>query len=81
MASLAANDVNTWVPPTPSTVLTESGYVAPAANVGAWAPNNTIGWNCQTYLSFATAGIVQTYTVEAPEEDKPKRTRTKKVDE
>lgn len=77
MAPLPANDVETWVPPTPSAVLSESGYQAPLANVGAWAPNNTIGWTCQTYLTNASAGIVQTYDLEAPAEEKPKRTRTK----
>jgi hypothetical protein len=81
MAPLPANDVEFWVPPTPANVLLESGYVAPAANVGAWAPNNTTGWTCQTYLSYAGAGIVQTYTLEAPAEEKPKRVRAKKVDE
>jgi hypothetical protein len=75
MAPLPANDVEFWVPPTPSQVLSESGYNAPAANVGAWAPNNTIGWTSQTYLSYASASITQTYDIEAPAEEKPKRTK------
>jgi hypothetical protein len=87
MAPLPANDVEFWVPPIPPAVLTEANsaaagggsgnYQAYPANTGAWAPNNTIGWTSQTYLSFATAGITQTYDLEAPVEEKPKRTRTK----
>jgi hypothetical protein len=82
MAPLAANDVNTWTPPIPSTVLAEAGYAPEAANVGTWAPNNTIGWTCQTYLNIAGVNITQTYAVEAPviEEKpaaKPKAHRTK----
>jgi hypothetical protein len=79
MAPLAANDVNTWLPPVPPNVLLETGYQANLANVGAWAPNNTMGWNCQTYLNIAGVNITQTYSVEAPvEETKPRhRAKTK----
>lgn len=75
MAPLPANDVYTWVPPTPAAVESETGFVAAAANVGAFAPSYTRGWTVQTYLSYA-ANITQTYDIEAPTE-KPKRTRTK----
>lgn len=79
MAALSANDVNTWIPPTPLGVQQEAGFQPQlvATIAGDWAPGNTIGWNSQTYLSFATAGITQTYDIVAPSEDKPKRTRTK----
>lgn len=79
MASLAANDAYTWVPPVPAGVQAETGYVATAANVGAFAPMYNQGWTCQTYLPFAGAGIVQTYSVKAPEEksdEKPKTAKT-----
>jgi hypothetical protein len=88
MAPLQANDVNTWVPPTPGNastgVMGEAGMVplttaqattlggiwaSDALNVGLWAPNNTQGWNCQTYLNIAGVNITQTYSVEAPVED------------
>jgi hypothetical protein len=87
MAPLPANDVFTWVPPIPTAVLNEtqsavagggSGqYQAYPANTGAFAPMYNYGWNTQTYLSYASAGIVQTYDIEAPTE-KPKA-RTKKA--
>jgi hypothetical protein len=69
MALQPACDVNMWIPPTPAAVLSEAGYTAPLAGVGSWAPIETYGWNCQTYLAYATAGIVQTYSEEAPVEE------------
>lgn len=47
-----------WTSDTPNT-----GYLA--------GMGYTLGWTCQTYLSLGTAGIVQTYSVEAPAEPEP----------
>jgi hypothetical protein len=67
---LSANDAYTWIPPTPIGVQQEAGFQPQlvATPAGDFCPMNTMGWNCQTYLSFATAGYSQTYDLEAPVE-------------
>lgn len=79
MAPLPANDQNMWIPPTPIGVQQEAGFqpqlIGTAA--GEWSPNYLQGWCSQTYLNITGVNITQTYDLEAPAEEKPKRTRTK----
>lgn len=95
MAPLPANDVNTWIPPVPgnatSGVMGEAGFTPVSnaeattlswsltTNAGLWAPGYNYGWNCQTYLNITGVNIAQTYSVEAPAEEKPQGGRKTKA--
>jgi hypothetical protein len=69
-----ANDVYTWVPPTPAGVLNETQSLAAGGGSGFFQSPSlgptgdlggmgyTPGWTCQTYLSLGTAGIALTYS-------------------
>lgn len=86
MAPLPANDQYTWVPPTPIGVQQQAGFQAQLIGTaaGEFSPGNTEGWTVQTYLPLGTAGIVQTYSVKAPEapvepETPPAKPKTRKA--
>lgn len=74
MAPQAANDQYTWIPPTPIGVQQEAGFVNQLIGTaaGEFSPAGyTLGWTCQTYLGLGTAGIAQTYSIEAPTAEEP----------